>query len=163
MTIVPETKPAVDEALSEDHSHELIPAGQGKQELLATVLGEINRQCVHNFDGDAREIWRMSAFATAGQTKAKEDAFGVTIPVKWIYCHMVQIRDVETGEISDGVRTVLMTPDKECYAFASDGIAQSVADIFRTFGFKPFDPPLELKVLPIKTRAGWQTLKLVPA
>lgn len=74
----------------------------------------------------------------------------------------VMVESTETGELVRAVRIVLIDNNRDTLAFASTGVAASL-DLIRTLrGDGPYDPPIPLVVLPLKTRGGRQTLKLIP-
>lgn len=81
--------------------------------------------------------------------------------VNWI-ARRIELTDDETGESSPAIRIVLLDDHGDTMTFVSVGIGASL-DLIRTLrGDGPYDPPIPVVVLPVKTRRGHQTLKLRP-
>jgi hypothetical protein len=74
----------------------------------------------------------------------------------------IMMANEETGDEQPALRIILIDDNDETMTFVSVGIAASL-DLIRTLrGDGPYSPPIPLIVLPIKTRKGFQTLKLRP-
>lgn len=72
----------------------------------------------------------------------------------------ISLTDQDTEQTFPHLRLVLIDPDGETLAFVSTGVVQSL-DLIRTLrGDGPYVPPIPVVVSPVKTRLGFQTLKL---
>lgn len=140
--------------------HNLPAVNPDVNNMIETMVGGPSLVALHNFKGTKEEIWRMTALATGPDVKTIDSLAGGAIVTKWFYAHRITIAGDEPGEMIDAVRCVLITPDKQAYAFVSDGIARDLAGIIQAFGLDPLDPPLELTPTRVKTRRGFYTYKL---
>lgn len=143
----------------------LVPSS-GKSQQMATVealagIGE--NASIHNFHGSKTEIWRA---LTMGENMAQPLSAmvgqGPIEVVNW-YLHRVRIEQADGGEIIEPVRTVLYTADGKILAAVSEGIVKAVATIIKTFGLGPYNPPIKVEVMAIKTSSKFTMLTLVPA
>lgn len=83
--------------------------------------------------------------------------------VQDVLAHEVQVANRETGEITQAVRCVLISPDGKTVSFVSAGVLGSLRNIMQLFGKPPWDPPLKLAVRDVNTRSGYRTYNLVLA
>ena len=87
------------------------------------------------------------------------DIPGQVIEVTNIVCHSV-VFQTDNGEEIEGVRTVLIDSNGDCYATVSDGIRSSLARIFAVVGMPPWEPPVKMAAREVKTRKGFRVMKL---
>lgn len=75
------------------------------------------------------------------------------ILLKDIYCEKVVFKDAETGEESEGIRTVIIDDNGESYACASKGVFNSLKKIFAIFGSpETWEEPIT--VIPVLVESG---------
>jgi hypothetical protein len=127
------------------------------------LLGDRAIPAIHNFVGDDMQQWRMTALATNGQHGRIEDARGLTISLQFFYLHPIQVNGPTPGEIIDTVRCVLFDDKGKSWAFVSEGIASSIAQMCEAIGMGPWSPPILVKIIEGKTRAGRNFYTMVPA
>lgn len=101
-------------------------------------------------------FWRaIVTKALNSQDKKAADVIGQTIMVQNVLAQDVQIHDAESGEISDLVRVVLMTPEGETVAMVSDGCRRSLRFLMEIWGQPPWSPALPVVIRMTKTRRGF--------
>lgn len=88
------------------------------------------------------------------------EMIGKVFDTKWLMAHPVEITDEKTGEITDAVRTVLVSPEGRTMSFVSSGILRSLRVMVMLYGRGPWDPPLPLEVKQINTRNSRRTFTL---
>jgi len=133
-----------------------------QRQLLSDVLGELSGPTLHNFTGDRREVWKLTAKATGPDVIVSDEATLVPIDIRHFLVHTVRIAKETPGEFVDAIRTVLIQPDGKQYAVVSDGVARDLAGLIHTFGMGPYDPPIEVQITPVRTRKGFKTYRLMP-
>jgi hypothetical protein len=126
-------------------------------------LGDTAAAPIHNFEGDGMEQWRWTALAKNGVHGKIEDARGKDIPLRYFYVHPVRINGPTAGEIVDTVRCVLFSTAGVSYAFVSEGVAQSLADLVQAIGFGPWETPPLIQIKEGTTRQGRRFYSIVPA
>lgn len=131
--------------------------------LVQSFFESVGGSSLSNFDGDARNRWRLTAICQAPTMHTAESLNGLAFPVKYWYAHKVRVFQPQGGEYIDATRVVLMNPLLETLAFTSDGIAQALVGMIQAFGMRPYDPPVSVQVQQITTRLGRKTYTLVPA
>lgn len=85
--------------------------------------------------------------------QSANDYIGKTLNVTDVIFQQAQFVNEETGEISDGVRTILLLDDDTAVAFASDVIVRSIKTIIATFG-SPENWPHHTLPLKVEQRQG---------
>ena len=75
-----------------------------------------------------------------------DDCEGKKFQVEHVLCHRVQITDRETGEIRDGVRTVVVSPSRETLDTTSPYFWAGIRDLCAVMGAPPFKPAVEIVV-----------------
>ena len=85
--------------------------------------------------------------------QSANDYIGKTLNVTDVIFQQAQFVDEETGEISDGIRTILLLDDDTAVAFASDVIVRNVKTIIATFG-SPENWPHHMLPLKVEQRQG---------
>jgi len=133
------------------------------QQLMADVLGSIGTPTLHSFRGSKQEVWRQIAKVSTQPCLSYDDVKDSTVQIRDFYVHAVEFADERTGEVTGGIRTVLIPASGQPFACVSDGVAKDLAGIIRTFGLGPYDPPIDVKVVEVRTRKGFRTYRLVPA
>lgn len=129
-----------------------------RKEALPPMAG--NREW-HCFDGTPKNIWRLKALCQTASSGAASVA-GKTFAVKYYYVHEVQIYEQQGGEYVSAYRVCLVGPNMEIVSFVSQGILTGLASMIEAMGRGPYDPPMEVLVTQVKTRAG-HTYNIVPA
>ncbi len=133
-----------------------------RRELVSQVMGDVAAPTIHNFQGTNLEVWKQIAAIGAATCMDFDDVQDSGIQIHQFYVHQVQFVDEKTGEVNEGIRTVLIPKVGPPFACVSDGIARDLAGIIRTFGFGPYEPPISVMPVSIKTRKGRKTYRLVP-
>lgn len=82
-----------------------------------------------------------------------------TFPTKYYLAHVAEFV-AEDGEIIPMPRVVLIAPDGQTLSFVSEGGIRSFDLIRSLCGNGPWDPPLQISVVPRKTRRGFYTYRL---
>lgn len=85
--------------------------------------------------------------------QSANDYIGKTLNVTDVIFQQAQFVDEETGEISDGVRTIFLLDDGAAVAFASDVIVRSIKAVIATFG-APENWPNHMLPLKVEQKQG---------
>jgi hypothetical protein len=133
-----------------------------QDQQIVRLFGENGLAEIHNFDGNARNQWRLRALACGGSGIKGDDCLDIPIDVKYVFCHRIEIEDRKTGEVSYPIRTSIITPSGDVYCWVSDVVAKDVAGMLKAFGCVPFDPPLTVKCIEVKTSGPNKIKTLVP-
>jgi hypothetical protein len=93
--------------------------------------------------------------------KALSDIIGQQISVVHVIAHEVDLTSEQTGLIEKHIRVILVDEAGISYASVSDGITNSLKQIFNIVGEPPFtDEPLQLRVLQKKGKGNNKFLTL---
>lgn len=134
-----------------------------QQQQLSSVLGDLAGGVFHNFAGSPQEIWRQMAKATGPNVLDRKRFASEAFPLSQYYVHAVKMRNIQTGRVDSGIRCVLIAPDGQMTAVVSQGVARDLALLIHAHGIGPYDPPIEVFLVEVKTRAGFHTIRLQPA
>lgn len=135
-----------------------IPPGSTLDQFSAKPVG----QCASNIPMDTIKGKELIVALEAGHFDWTVDdwpnkTFSLSMfHMQWV--HDVNGRD---GELTSFVRTCCVMPDGKVLKFGSGGVADSMRSIIRTFGFGPYDPPLNLEIRKMKARNGYRIV-LIP-
>lgn len=129
---------------------------------ISKTFGALDGAMLHNFQGDQREVWKQTAKATGGEAVDASAMRGEVFSIQHFYVHEIQLRDVQTGKYSKKIRSVLIDPNGKQVAVVSDGVAKDLAGMIHVFGLGAWNPPVEVTIEQVKTRAGFQVYRLVP-
>lgn len=93
-----------------------------------------------------------------------KDFINKRISIKDVFIEEVQFIDEETGEATQGKRTVIIDKNGDGYATSSNGIFNAISKLFQIFGFpneweKPID--IEIKQKSISVDKNILTFELV--
>jgi hypothetical protein len=117
---------------------------------------------IHNFSGTPMQIYQLTALACGPSIKGDDIKPDDVIPVSYFYCHWVDFTDPKTNTSKPGIRTAVITTDRTVYSFSAGGVVSSIQQMIDAFGGKMFDPPIQVKRIEQRTRAGFRTTMLVP-
>jgi len=134
-----------------------------QQQQLTAVLGDLAGGVFHNFAGTPQEVWRQMAKATGPDVIDRKKFQSEAFPLYQYYVHAVKMRNVKTGLIDPGIRCVLISKDGKMTAVVSAGVARDLALLIHAHGIGPYDPPIDVFLVEVKTRAGFYTIRLQPA
>jgi hypothetical protein len=138
-----------------------LPAVQA--EAVANVLGDLGGPTLHNFEGDATEVWKQVARVSAAPCLSYDDVIGTTVLLKHFFVHRINIAGDTPGEFTEAIRTVLVPPTGQPVAFVSESVARDLGTLIRTFGLGPWPDPIQVQIVAVKTRKGFKTLRMIPA
>ena len=89
------------------------------------------------------------------------DHVGEVLEITDVAAHNVKLMDKETGEITDTLRTVLVSKDGTTYSCVSSGVIESLKKVFAIVGAPSWkDEPVKMVPTEIKTRNGYRVLTL---
>ena len=130
------------------------------QNFLTNMKGASTGRIISSFENPAA-VMRYT------QTAESIDALeGKPKDIEHIIAHDVEVYDKESDEYRHAVRIVLVSPapGSKAYAAVSDGVFNSVQMLTdsKMYGLPPFDPPIKLELVKVKTRKGFFTSRLVP-
>lgn len=93
--------------------------------------------------------------ATQNPTAKVSDFINQTITIRDVYMEKAQYVDEETGLVTDGVKTIIITPEGEGILANSMGVARSLYSLFDIFGMpSEWDEPITVKVKQIEVKGG---------
>ena len=88
---------------------------------------------------------------------------GETFPIKDYICHPCTLTLEETGELAEGVRTLLITPDCKSIGFVSRTIIESLQRVLKAEGrLPPWDPPIWVRLKMTTSKGVRVVYKLIP-
>jgi len=143
---------------------EIIEVDHGVSDLTLRVSELVNHQegnAIHNYRGSAENMFKFTTICTGSHCKQGGDFVGEVVPVKYWYIYPVQFEAAD-GELTSGIRTVLVTADLQAFGFGSGWIATSLLRAIEAYGIGPYDPPIALRITGTKTRKGRVMLSLEP-
>ena len=88
------------------------------------------------------------------------DYRGQKLNITDMVAHPIKLPDMQTGEIKDLLRIVLIDTEANAYSCVSDGVANSLEKIIAIFGQAPWKPALTMTPKEIKTKAGFKVLTI---
>jgi len=90
------------------------------------------------------------------------DFIGQKIAVEHLYAQSEEFTEEGTGEMTEGTRIILFTPQGESYSCVSGGVRRALSTLFARFGVPPYTPPLVLipQLVKSKDNAMRKILKL---
>lgn len=115
-----------------------------------------------SFANDFTPETQKMTFNAINSTQEKlSDYIGKTIDLRHFISQYVKMEDEKTGEIVDVARCILIDDKGVSYGCISDGIKNSMIQIFAIYG-NPSDlpQPLKVKVTEKKSRRGYKFLSL---
>lgn len=88
------------------------------------------------------------------------DHVNETLDIVDVACHGVKLVDAVTGEITEALRTVLISKNGNTYEAVSQGVVSSLQKIFAIIGFPSWEEGLKIKPVNVKTRQKYTVLTL---
>jgi len=128
----------------------------------AAFFGAASSSAITNFAGSPYEIWRFTSVVGRGDVFGFEDQPKDGIALRWWFAHKVPMPRGDNGEVYDAIRVVLVQPDMTAFAFVSQGVADDLRSMIGAFGSKPFDPPIMIRVVKVKTNRGFSVMRIIP-
>lgn len=107
------------------------------------------------------ETQKMMYNAINGTQEKLSDFIGKTINLKHFISQYVKMEDEKTGEINEIARCILIDDKGTSYGCVSDGIKNSMVQIFVIYGNpSDLDNPIPVVVCEKKSRRGFKFLSL---
>lgn len=110
-----------------------------------TDINETQSMCSFTVETieDKKKLFKV---ATAPDHNVAE-YIGKSIKIKDVYAEVVHMTNQETGEITDGIRMVIIDDKGESYQCVSSGMWNAFARMRAIFGDPTYDPaiPIEIK------------------
>lgn len=151
-----------------EQSTALVPSGgdmivqQRDQAAFVSIFGNLLNRELHNFDGDQRRQWQLKAMCASAAAEPLESVAGQPLNIVYYYGMLYEHVDEKTGEIDDRLRFVLVTDDMKAYRTASPYVAREIGRAVATFGNKPFDPPLRIRMVKCRGNGGREFFTIEP-
>lgn len=109
-----------------------------------------NKSMYSSLQAETREE-KLKLFSLInGECERLDAHIGEVLSISDIYAENVNFVDDETGEISEGVRIILVDENGVGYACASNGIFNSIKKLMILFGEPTWSPAIPVKVRQIK-------------
>lgn len=115
---------------------------------------------ITNIKPDGMASAELITQALAGESFDLDSLAGQVFPCRYYLARQVEFVS-EAGEAIPLPRIVLVSPDGATVAFTSDGALQSFDLIRQLCGDGPWDPPLPISAVPIRTRRNYRTFRLI--
>ncbi|TKI85600.1 hypothetical protein [Bacillus mycoides] len=107
---------------------------------------------------------RKSAIKVYNAINSSENALadhkGEVLQITDMVAHAITLEDEVTKENVDALRVVLVAKDGKAYHAISQGVVSSIQKIISIVGPAPWNEPLEIVPIEVKTRKGFRTLTL---
>jgi len=117
----------------------------------------------HSFNVKDPAQYALYQLATDGDSLSADDVINNELEIVHVYFCEAQWTNKETGEITDGIRTVLVDRHGDAVSFGSAGVVQSLKRIGAARGVPPWDPPVKMRVKqkPLENGKRWLWLEHV--
>ncbi len=118
---------------------------------------------VSSFDQSTERmrLWILSVWESEVEKGA--EWIGRDMSISDYICGPVTMSDEETGEETDGIRTLFIGPDHTPVAFVAQAALKAIAKISAAKGsLPPWDPPVMVRVKQVSGRGARRTYKFVP-
>lgn len=126
----------------------------------SALMRKDTRAFATNFQGDKLELFRFISRVKNGEHGKLLDAVGQELALEVWYAHEVEFVN-EDGEVVEAKRVVLVDTKGDSYECVSQGVFDFLSDAVAVYGYKPWHPPLRVKVTMKQTRR-WRMLTLLP-
>lgn len=103
---------------------------------------------------------RLDIYEAVSNSRALDDLVGSYIEVENVIIQPVELTNINTGELEQRNRIVLMTPDGEAYGCSSRGVEMSMKNLFSIVGCPPWTPAIKLDVIKKQGRNGYKFTSL---
>lgn len=132
------------------------------EQQLATIVGLPGSLWTSFVKGDRSQMLVMGKALTNPDVELAEY---IDKPIQLVHLllHKCNTVNKQTGEIEEFVRSVLIDADGVSYATGSDVVSRTLAQFVAMFGLPPYNPPLPVKVLKVKSSSVGHYFKLVLA
>lgn len=147
---------------ADEARQELVSSGSVDAELSAMLGGGLLRE-TSSFEGDVAEVWGKIALASSDKVQPISSCLNTPFELVDYYCHEVDMRPDDDGEVVRAIRTVLFPKEGPPMACVSDGIARDIWRLRRTFPATRGIPPMPIKIVQVITKPPRRTYKMVPA
>ena len=127
-----------------------------------TPITQSTPECLHNFQGDEHEQWKLSCFATGNSCNPGQDIVDQVFGLKYWYVHLVTLKNNQDEHVTQP-RTVLIDGANNAYGFVSQGVYKSLRNMVAHLGNKPFDPPIPIVVRNQSQNGGRKFFSIEPA
>lgn len=87
-------------------------------------------------------------------TFSVEEKLNCTIYLKDVYAEAVHFVDEKSGEVTDGVRIVLIDNEGNSYGCCSKGIFSAIKKLIQVFGAPTWEEPIPVQPYQASTRNG---------
>ena len=107
---------------------------------------------------------RLQILSAVTDPEPVSEHLGETLNLQNVIVQATQVTDPKTGEVSDVLRTILITEEGDAYAAISTGIFQYLQNLFDIVGHpSTWSAPLPVQVVEKKGRSGYRymTVKVV--
>lgn len=153
--------------MTADSNTDLVIQGEGDTGLIgahdmASLLTNRPNSYRCNFADMHRDAFMELMFSAESEDCMKaSDNINKTMLVEYWYAHQVQINQRD-GNMVDGIRCVLISPDGNCVSAVSIGLASFVARLATFFGQDAIKPPMAVQIRQANVNGGFKMLKFEP-
>lgn len=99
--------------------------------------------------------------ARLGEIDSLGEALNSVFSIKHLLLHPVEFT-TQTGEIRQGVRSVMISPEGDMLATVSEGVLSCLKFIVANAGQPPFVPPIKVTIKRKVLKNGHQLYQLIP-
>lgn len=116
---------------------------------------------IHNYSGTAEQMFIFTSKCTGSEVLRGSEHIGEPIQLRYWYVFPVQFEAID-GELTTGLRTVLVSADGKVYGYGSTGIASSLLRVVQAYGPGPYVDPIPLRMTETQTQRGHRFYRLEP-
>lgn len=128
-----------------------LQAQENHGNALAKLGGSGNPKATYSSMNAVTHEEKLALFKAINDTDTKvADMVNTMINLKDVYAEQVEFVNEETGELTPGVRIVLIDDQGKSYGCASAGIFNAISKLITLFGEPTWEPPIPVKVKAIK-------------
>lgn len=155
----PDNQLAVRQAASTDEMIGRDPTVTGLAQMFG---GDLLRE-VTTFVGNSAQIWAFTAKCNGDEVQRGSTKCNIPFVLNEFYCHEVDMRPDDGGEVARGIRSVLCMDDGTLLSFVSDGIARDLMRLKGMFTIEELHKGIKIKIVEIPCKPPYRTFRIVPA
>lgn len=140
--------------------NELVVTDDLVTEISPSIFENTNQAIFSSIKGTDRATSIKIYNAINSSENSLSDHLGEVLEITDMVAHPIELEDDVTKEKIQAMRVVLLTADGVGYHSVSGGVVSSLQKIIGIVGQAPWNEPLQVSPVEVKTRKGFKTLTL---
>jgi len=129
-------------------------------EISPSIFENTNQAIFSSIKGTDRATSIKIYNAINSSENSLSDHLGEVLAITDMVAHPIELEDEVTKQTIQAMRVVLLTANGVGYHSVSGGVVSSLQKIIGIVGQAPWDEPLQVSPIEVKTRKGFKTLTL---